>query len=1110
MTQFDALIKSLNQAQLRAVKTIEGPVLVIAGPGTGKTQLLSMRAANIVKSTDATPGSILCLTFTESAAVAMQQRLLKVMGSEGNKVAVHTFHSFGTEVINHNPEYFYGNANFSPADDVTNYEILQDIFSDLPHSNPFAKTLNGDFIAIKDAQSAISHLKKAGLSPDELVKVLDQNQSFCDSTEKLVVDFFADRRLSKKDIPSVGELLQKISAVNAEKPGKLFGFSPLAEVFMNTFKIALKAAEQTGKTTSLTAWRNSWCEKDGQGKLVLKERKVNKKLRALAKIYESYREKMLQHKLFDFDDMVSNVVHTIESNPELKFSLQEQYQYIMVDEFQDTNGAQMRLLNALADNPVNEGRPNILAVGDDDQAIYAFQGAELSNIIEFVNKWRNVEVITLTENYRSTKEILEHSRKVISQGQNRLENIIEDVNKNLNSNFGHKSTTVSHVFNSPSFELSWVAKQIASTIAEGSNPSEIAVLARNHKQLMSLVPYLRTNNVSVAYEKRDNILQQSQIREILNLAETVTHLSDQQFDLVEAHLPELLSYDFWGLKTADLWRLSLAAHKQRRMWLEIMLESDGKLHEIAKFLVVASHQSLHEPLDIMLDILIGTQEVQAPNEGTDSDPEARPITEDYSSPFRDFYFNQDQLQQNPASYLGLLANLRALKRAVKNFRPQLPNIKLADLVDMVDVYKNTGTQILSSQQLSENDSAINLMTTHKAKGLEFESVFVINSQDSIWGRKARRPHSQVGFPHNLPIKPAGNSYDDSLKLFFVAMTRAKHTLHLTWHSSDENNKTASQAEFLVDNTLTQQVHNIEEDNLEHNEPNISWERKWFDFKKSSHTELLAPSLQNYRLSATHLNNFIDITRGGPQAFLLQNLLRFPQAMTTSQVFGQAIHAVLQRAHTHLNATGELRPIEDILHDFELQLQRARLSEKTTDQLLEKGSEVLNNYLKQKHSSFNQNQKAEVNFYSQNVTLGDIRLTGAIDVMEINKKDKTITVIDYKTGKGQSSWLGRVDYEKIKLHKYKQQLMFYKLLVENSRDFNQFTVTKGVLEFVEPGDNDNLLRLETDFNQPDLDVFKKLLAAVWQKITVLDFIDTSSYDQNYKGVMEFEQDLIKDK
>jgi DNA helicase II / ATP-dependent DNA helicase PcrA len=173
MTDFDEAYKALNPSQRRAVDTIDGPVLVVAGPGTGKTQLLSVRAANILRQTDAQASNILCLTFTESAALEMRRRLIKLMGAEGNRIAVHTFHSFGADIINAYPEYFYSGAQFSPADELTGYELLRDIFETLPHNNVLAKTMNNEFTALKDVKAAISHLKRAGLSPKELLAILD-------------------------------------------------------------------------------------------------------------------------------------------------------------------------------------------------------------------------------------------------------------------------------------------------------------------------------------------------------------------------------------------------------------------------------------------------------------------------------------------------------------------------------------------------------------------------------------------------------------------------------------------------------------------------------------------------------------------------------------------------------------------------------------------------------------------------------------------------------------------------------------------------------------------------------------------------------------------------
>ena len=162
----------LNQAQKQAVDTIDGPVMVIAGPGTGKTELLSVRVANILQKTDTLPENILCLTFTDSGANAMRERLTDIIGKDAYKVAIHTFHSFGTEVINQNGKYFYEGAHFRAADELSSYEIINSIFEQLDYSNPLAGKMNGEFTHLSDSLKAISELKKSGLTSDELLKIL--------------------------------------------------------------------------------------------------------------------------------------------------------------------------------------------------------------------------------------------------------------------------------------------------------------------------------------------------------------------------------------------------------------------------------------------------------------------------------------------------------------------------------------------------------------------------------------------------------------------------------------------------------------------------------------------------------------------------------------------------------------------------------------------------------------------------------------------------------------------------------------------------------------------------------------------------------------------------
>ncbi|EDK72663.1 Superfamily I DNA and RNA helicases-like protein [candidate division TM7 genomosp. GTL1] len=215
---FASRYATLNAAQKQAVDTIDGPVMVIAGPGTGKTELLSLRVANILQKTDARAQNILCLTFTESGAAAMRKRLLDLMGPEAYHVAIHTFHGFGTEIINSNPNYFYHGAYFRPADELASYEVLQGIFEKLPHDNPLATRMNEEYTQLKDTQTAISELKRSGLTPDELLKLLDHNDAFIEYAEPVVQKVFAEPLRSKKALPKLEPLrehLEKIPSATA-------------------------------------------------------------------------------------------------------------------------------------------------------------------------------------------------------------------------------------------------------------------------------------------------------------------------------------------------------------------------------------------------------------------------------------------------------------------------------------------------------------------------------------------------------------------------------------------------------------------------------------------------------------------------------------------------------------------------------------------------------------------------------------------------------------------------------------------------------------------------------------------------------------------------------
>ena len=243
MGKFEDEYKKLNAAQREAVDAVDGPVLVVAGPGTGKTQLLSVRVANILQKTDADAANILCLTFTVKAALNMRERLLQLIGPSSRSVTVRTFHSFAADIMNQYPDYFWEGAHLGVAPDAVQLEMVQDILASLPLDNPLASTFAGAFTALGDVQQALKLAKEAGLTPDELRKIIEQNNKYIDVIEPQLVDILTPtlsvKQLSKLQSSVEGLPAQKLPA------GSLL--LPLDAVIKESFKCSpLQADEGTG------------------------------------------------------------------------------------------------------------------------------------------------------------------------------------------------------------------------------------------------------------------------------------------------------------------------------------------------------------------------------------------------------------------------------------------------------------------------------------------------------------------------------------------------------------------------------------------------------------------------------------------------------------------------------------------------------------------------------------------------------------------------------------------------------------------------------------------------------------------------------------------------
>ncbi|PIR89394.1 MAG: hypothetical protein COU07_00650 [Candidatus Harrisonbacteria bacterium CG10_big_fil_rev_8_21_14_0_10_40_38] len=1110
MKNFETRFANLNEAQKKAVSAIEGPVLVIAGPGSGKTEILSLRVANILDKTDTHPSNILCLTFTDSAAVTMRERLSGLIGRKAYSTAIYTFHSFCVDVIGRFPEYFYNGASFSPADTLTQIEIMQEIFENLPFDNPLrAYHASQGFIFLNPAIKAISNLKKAGLEPDIFFEILKADEDALKKINKNISVF--DERLSMKQIDSLVSLCDSLLE-NGETETD-FRYEPIGVSISKSLRRVIEEARETGKTAPLSKWKQTWTKKNDEGARVWRDSVNMEKLFALAEVYRAYREALHEKGFYDFEDMLLEVITSLEANPSLRYELQEQYQYILVDEFQDTNDAQMRLIEFLTDAPVHEGRPNIMAVGDDDQAIYKFQGADVSNILNFKKLFRDPEIVTLTHNYRSRQDILDLARYIIKKGSQRLEDKVLGISKELVAAGDDKGigNIVSKSLTTSSHEYDFIAKEIEGLLKNGASPDSIAVIARHHSDLQALQPHLSDISIPVAYERQRDVLIEPHIRQLIVMARFVSLLLRKDMEESDYLLPEILSFPFWEIDRFSVWELSVAKHKNHSSWFHEMKNCDDKkIQNIADFFVELAAQAKYEPTEVILDALVGSHGTFTSTDEDDETHDKKREQKKFKSPFRKYYFGAEKFNEKKSEYLAFLSGLRVFYHALREYRHG-QFLKVDDLVEFVDVHEKNHLQITDQSPFAAAQKAVHLLTAHKAKGLEFETVFVMSCQDDVWAGTRRA--NKISFPINLPIEPAGDTTDDQLRLFYVAITRAKKNLYLTSYEKNDVGRASSRLRFLANEDEEETPENLSFESAEIQNSEEILETQWkLHYTRipfvSQEKAMLSALLTDYQMSVTHFNNFLDVSDGGPQKFFLVNFLRFPQAKTPSGSYGSAMHEAVAKFFVNFRQKQELPSSGLLLKLYENALKKERLADHDFSGFLEKGNKALLSFYSEHAKSFNFSDKIELDFKNQGVLVDETHLTGKLDRV-VQKEDGTFEVHDFKTGKAVESWDDKEPYSRIKLHRFKYQLIFYKLLIENSRDFGgRHFVEKGIIDFFEPHKK-KMISLTYMVQDADVQRVRKLISAVHKKILNLDFPDVSSYSKDLKGIIKFEDDLLTD-
>lgn len=934
---FDLAYSRLNREQKLAVDSIEGPVMVIAGPGTGKTQILTLRIANILKQTDTRPENILALTFTDSGVRAMRNRLISFIGKDSYSVPIHTFHSFAGELIRNYPDAYKNIVGGRPASDLEKIKIIEDLLEE----NTFKRLRpHGDHqYYVKPILDAITTMKRENVTPEKLAKA---NVVEAENLEEI----------------------EKFHTKGAHK-GKVRGEYLEAE----------KSLERNQE---------------------------------LLFIYQRYIAKLRAERLFDFEDMILDTITALQENEDMLFDVQEKYQYILADEHQDVNQSQNLLIKIIASY---HDYPNVFVVGDEKQAIYRFQGASLENFLFFEDVYKSAKIIALTNNYRSGQEILDVAHECIKTDDPKLKDLRVPLVANKKVEVGLNKQVFSHRV----IEDNWLVEQVKKYHDKDIPWSEIAIIVRTNKEVNQLTTLLRKFDVPVNPSFDSDILEHPIFLNIKSLIKVVTSKTD------EVALAEVLQAPYWQIEPNDLISVFLARSYDNRLSAIIADETNLKnigVNNIESFLKV--NRVLEE----------------ARNKELISTP-----SQVLEFVLRESGFLDHVLKQSIYDGVRVVRRMydevesMFVKGEVNNLRDVLTHLEL--LVQ----YKLS----LNSPTIETRSDAVNLLTAHKAKGLEFEVVMIPHLSDKNWGGSLRTSLFNLPITRQVMDKATikQQAEDDERRLFYVALTRAKSLIDCSYSLQDEEGRELGPSGFLVELN----------DNFIANEQVALFENNFMPFvdivsipKPKIDTDFLRITLAKRGWSATSFNNFYK----SPWEYVYKNALRIPTIKTPELQFGTVVHAVLERV---INLHTEKKTVSDseVKKLLEQELGRCALTKAEFVRQNERAFTALMAYLPKLLGSLAHVSKTEYSIKAILPTgladFPEVTLTGNFDRLDFAEDGSVIRVVDYKTGKAKTR--GVIEGKtKDSDGRYKRQLVFYALLL-SLQDNSLLHSLNGRLSFIEP-------------------------------------------------------------
>jgi DNA helicase II / ATP-dependent DNA helicase PcrA len=610
----ETYLADLNPAQREAVLHTEGPVLVVAGAGSGKTRVLTRRIAHLLGAVGVKPPEILAITFTNKAAGEMRERVGDLVGPPARAAWVMTFHSACGRILRREAQRLGYRSNFTIYDQADQLRLVKRCLEELER-DPKRFTPRG-------IHSQISNAKNTLVGPDEFT---DRVASFYDQT--------------------------------------------------------------------------------------------------VAEVYDLYQKRLFASNAVDFDDMLFLTVQVLERFPEAREKWQEAFRYILVDEYQDTNHAQYRLLQLLA-----EKHQNVFAVGDPDQSIYGFRGADIRNVLEFEHDFPGSYTIALEQNYRSTQHILDAANGVIRHNRERKE-------KNLWSELGDGDPVRVIEVEDEHAEARYVAAEIALLVEEGFSGSEVAVFYRTNAQSRVLEDILVRQGIAYQVIGGPRFYERAEIKDLVAYLQVL----DNPYDAVS--LLRIANRPRRGIGDTTLARLQTWADQREISLWEATAEA-----EMAG-VGAAPQKALRSFRDTIESLMSAAQELEVPE-----------LIEEVLQ--RSGYLESLEAERTIEAQ-GRMENLQELVSVAREWREQAQDTTLSAFLQEISLYSD-------QDSIRGDTSLVTLMTLHNAKGLEFRAVYLIGMEEGI-------------FPHSRSIEEQG--IEEERRLCYVGMTRAQERLTLLHASS---------------------------------------------------------------------------------------------------------------------------------------------------------------------------------------------------------------------------------------------------------------------------------------------------------------------------------------